>query len=73
LRNAPPVTALKLSVEVGRRNTLKTWKGAQANQLGDKSLRAPAVLAFASKCLEDAEKQEPQGKPKKHARDAKKQ
>lgn len=37
---------------------------AQANQLGDKYLRATAVLALAARCLEDAEKQ---SKPKKPA------
>ena len=37
---------------------------ASANQLGDKYLRATAVLVLAARCLEDAEKQE---KPKKPA------
>lgn len=48
--------------ELGARDFEATL--AHAEQLGDKYLRATAVLALAAKCLEDAEKQE---KPKKPA------
>ena len=47
--------------ELGARDFEATL--ANANQLGDKYLRATAVLALASKCLEDAEKQEKAKKP----------
>ena len=47
--------------ELGARDFEATL--AHANQLGDKYLRATAVLALASKCLEDAEKQEKAKKP----------
>jgi hypothetical protein len=56
--------------ELGARDFEATL--AHAQQLGDKYLRATAVLALAAQCLEDAEKQE---RPKKPAptRGAKKQ
>ena len=53
--------------ELGARDFEATL--AHANQLGDKYLRATAVLALAARCLEDAEKQP---KPKKPARGARK-
>lgn len=40
---------------------------AHAGQLGDKNLRATAVLALAARCLEDAEKQEKSRKPARGA------
>jgi len=47
--------------ELGARDFEATL--ANANQLGDKYLRATAVLALATKCLADSEKQEQPKKP----------
>ncbi|MFN2413989.1 MAG: hypothetical protein ABR603_02480, partial [Pyrinomonadaceae bacterium] len=47
--------------ELGARDFEATL--AAANQLGDKNLRATAVLALAAKCLEDSEKPSPPRKP----------
>ena len=47
--------------ELGARDFEATL--AAANQLGDKYLRATAVLALAAKCLEDSEKPPPPRKP----------
>lgn len=53
--------------ELGARDFEATL--AHANQLGDKYLRATAVLALAARCLEDAERQ---AKPKRPARGVRK-
>jgi hypothetical protein len=61
----PTFTLESSFVELGAREFEATL--AHANQLGDKYLRATAVLALAAKCLEDTEK------PKSPARGTRKQ
>jgi hypothetical protein len=67
----PTFTLESSSGELGAREFEATL--AHANRLGDKYLRATAVFALAARCLEDAERQEKQPKPKKPARGAGKQ
>ena len=66
-----PSRALALFGELRGRDFEATL--AHANQLGDRYLRASAVLALAAKCLEEAEKQEQQERPKPPARSGRKQ